>query len=203
MKLIKINILIIFILSVITIIILYLHYKFNRQVLVNSKITNNKYYCRDINNKQQAANLLGEIDKRLNLLRNFLLEQFKDNPNFVKRLKRFKSKNIRESTRFSKSTSYTVNKNTLVMCLRSKQNEQILKDINTLLFVAIHEFTHIVTDSFGHTEDFWENFKYMLKTASEINIYDKQDYFNNPEKYCGIEINSSPLYISNIKAKLT
>ena len=36
------------------------------------------------------------------------------------------------------------------------------------MFVALHEITHIMTKSIGHTEEFWRNFKFILQEAVEL-----------------------------------
>ena len=53
---------------------------------------------------------------------------------------------------------------------------------------------HIMTLSIGHTPEFWKNFKFLLERAIELKIYKKEDYSENPKKYCGITVTSSPLY---------
>ena len=68
-----------------------------------------------------------------------------------------------------------------------------LIDRNTLMFVALHEITHIMTKSIGHTEEFWRNFKFILQESVELGIYTRDEYSKNPKKYCGIEITHSPL----------
>ena len=61
------------------------------------------------------------------------------------------------------------------------------------MFVALHEITHIMTKSIGHTEEFWRNFKFILQESVELGIYTRDEYSKNPKKYCGIEITHSPL----------
>ena len=61
------------------------------------------------------------------------------------------------------------------------------------MFVALHELAHIMTKSIGHTEEFWENFKFLLKESIKMNLYKKIDFQKNPHKYCGIEIKDSPI----------
>ena len=36
------------------------------------------------------------------------------------------------------------------------------------MFVAIHEIAHIMTKSIGHKPEFWNNFKFLLENAKEI-----------------------------------
>jgi predicted metal-dependent hydrolase len=75
----------------------------------------------------------------------------------------------------------------------SKKSKKLI-DINTLTFVALHELSHIMTESIGHKQEFWQNFKYLLENAKEAGIYDPIDYKNNPKEYCGMTINDSPYY---------
>ena len=49
-----------------------------------------------------------------------------------------------------------------------------------------------MTDEIGHTDLFWENMAFLLKKAYEMGIYIPINYKVNPERYCGMEINSTP-----------
>jgi hypothetical protein len=63
-----------------------------------------------------------------------------------------------------------------------------------MVFVAIHEMSHILTESLGHGPDFWNNFAWLLKEAELINIYKHQDFKAHPVKYCGMSITDEPVY---------
>ena len=65
--------------------------------------------------------------------------------------------------------------------------------MNTIMFVAIHELAHVMTKSVGHTEEFWDNMRYLLKKGIKIGVYTKVDYRKNPVKYCGLMITSTVL----------
>ena len=52
---------------------------------------------------------------------------------------------------------------------------------------------HVITESIGHTQEFWDNFRYLLQKAISLGIYVKQDFKNNPQEYCGTQITDSPL----------
>ena len=84
----------------------------------------------------------------------------------------------------------------IVFCIRSKDEKQELVDINTIMFVAIHELAHVMTKSIGHTEEFWNNMKFLLKKGIDIGVYKQHDYKNDPVPYCGTEITDSPLQIN-------
>jgi hypothetical protein len=92
-------------------------------------------------------------------------------------------------------TSYVHNKGEkIIMCLRKIENRNTFYNINTLKFVAIHELAHMMTRSFGHENDFWEAFKFILSEASYLNMINIIDYSKSPEPYCGIIIKSSPIF---------
>ena len=69
-----------------------------------------------------------------------------------------------------------------------------LIDLNTLTFVALHEVSHIMTKSVGHTDEFWTNFKFMLEEADKEGVYKPVDYKETPVTYCSMEITDNPLY---------
>ena len=51
-----------------------------------------------------------------------------------------------------------------------------------------------MTESVGHTKEFWQNFKFLLKNAVKIGIYKPVDYKNKPKNYCGMKITDNPYY---------
>ena len=158
---------------------------------------NNKYLVRNLPDKQAAADLLSGIRERLTKIVDHTNKQT-DAPggdDDIKRLKKnFRPNNISESSPGNKYTSYSINKGEkIVFCLRSKDTSNKLVDINTMMFVAIHELAHLMTKSIGHTPEFWTNMKYLLKKAIDIKVYVKQDFSKNPVNYCGTKITNSPL----------
>ena len=50
-----------------------------------------------------------------------------------------------------------------------------------------------MTKSVGHTPEFWDNFKRLLKESVDSNLYIKENYSENPKEYCGIKVSDSPL----------
>lgn len=159
--------------------------------LVTSNINNKKYYVRKLPDSQEAADKLARLTNSLNRL----IENVKDDDrDGVDRLsKKFKSDIITENIPGSRFVAYSVNKgDELSICIREVETEKFIDD-NTIIFVAIHELAHIMTDDMGHTDEFWDNMKYLLEKAIEINIYSYVDYSKNNVDYCGQPINSTPL----------
>lgn len=94
-------------------------------------------------------------------------------------------------------TSFVISKGKKMgVCVRNKQGE--LHDINTLMFVVIHEFSHIATKDHNHVDIFWKNFKFMLHEAIEAGIYKPIDYAKHVTSYCGIDIYYNPYYINKV-----
>ena len=82
----------------------------------------------------------------------------------------------------------------IAFCLNTEKKNGQLIDENTLMFVATHELAHVATKSIGHTEEFWNNFKFLLKEADKINVYKPEDYKKNSRRYCGTDIVDNPYY---------
>ena len=62
-----------------------------------------------------------------------------------------------------------------------------------MMFVAIHELAHLMTKSIGHTTEFWDNMRFLLKKGIKIGVYKNHDYNNVPVEYCGTKITDTPL----------
>ena len=182
----------------ITVFLIFTYYqsKYGEIITVRSEIDGKEYLVRN-NQKyadsEEAADTLAIIRNKLVDLTNYL-EKNDEKSSAVKRLlKNFRPDNITESPRSSKFTSYSVNKGEkIVFCLRSRDENEKLIDINTLMFVALHELAHVMTKSVGHTEEFWSNFRYLLKNSIKLGIYKYQDFRKKPVKYCGITITDTP-----------
>ena len=79
------------------------------------------------------------------------------------------------------------------MALHSKKGDKLI-DPNTLMYVAIHELGHLMTKSIGHTQEFWQNFKFLLQNAVKIKIYNPVNYKKKNKAYCGMKITDNPLF---------
>lgn len=126
---------------------------------------------------------------------NYVYKKYPNDPRAIRLKKGYNPKKIYETLPTSKYTAYSENKGEkLAFCLDTEKEKGSLIDLNTLTFVALHELAHVATVSVGHTEEFWDNFKFLLVEAKSINIYNPVDYSKTPQKYCGMEINDNPYY---------
>jgi hypothetical protein len=162
---------------------------------VVSSVDGNKYCVRDGKRVKEAADLLARVVNKCEKLVEHMNKKY-PNDEKIKRLKDgFDPTKIMETLPNSELTAYSENKGEKVaLCLRKKKQNSELIDENTLTFVAIHELSHIMTLSIGHEPEFWENFKFLLIGAEEINIYKPVDYKKSPKPYCGMPISDNPYY---------
>lgn len=167
---------------------------FNLKCII-STVDGNKYCVRERNKLNIAADKLANVTSKLKKLVSQVDKDFPDRTN-VKRLKEgFNPQKVSETLPTSEFTAFSENKGEkLAFCLDTEKNGGKLIDENTLMFVGIHEISHIATESVGHTNEFWTNFKFLLEQAAKMNIYTPVDYKKEPQKYCGMTITDNPYF---------
>ena len=160
-----------------------------------STVDGNKYCVRERNKIQLVADLLAKVTHKLKVLVKHLNHKYPDRDNVRRLHTGFKPKKIYEILPTSKFTAYSENKGEkLAFCVTKKKHGNSLIDENTLTFVALHELSHIATKSVGHTDEFWNNFKFILKEAVKKNLYNPINYKEKPTSYCSMKITDNPYY---------
>ena len=160
-----------------------------------STVDGNKYCVREREKLQEASDLLAVVTSKCKKLVQYVGQKYPDNEDVIRLVKGFRPNKIMETLPTSDYTAYSENKGEkIAFCLNTTKDGNKLIDVNTLTFVALHELSHIMTESIGHKQDFWQNFKFLLSNAKEANIYQPVDYKNNPQQYCGMTINDNPYY---------
>ena len=168
---------------------------FNLKCIISD--VDSKTYCvRERPKLELAADLLAQVAKKCKILVNYVDKKYPEDEDIQRLVKNFNPTKISETLPTSKYTAYSENKGEkIALCLdKEKNGNGGLIDDNTLIFVAIHEVSHIATKSVGHNDEFWSNFKFLLGEASKIGIYKPIDYKRSPKRYCGIKIKDSPYY---------
>lgn len=168
---------------------------FNLKCII-STVDGEKYCVRERKNMAQASDLLAKIVNKMNILVEKLKEKYPEQENVKYLVKNYNPKKIVEILPNSQYTAYSENKGRkIAFCLNvDKKNDNNLIDENTLMFVALHELSHLTTKSIGHNSDFWNNFKFLIKEASENNLYVIENYTIKNKTYCGVKIKSNPYF---------
>ena len=122
-------------------------------------------------------------------------EKYPTRENVIRLVKNFNPQKVSETLPTSEFTAFSENKGEkLAFCATTEKTGNRLIDKNTLMFVELHELSHVMTVSIGHKKEFWENFKFLIGEAKEIQIYQPVDYKKKPQVYCGMTIKDSPYF---------
>ena len=157
-----------------------------------------QYEMQNLPNKEKAVELMSTIRKNLVKLH----EYYRDTPGVAadpgsaRFVSRFSPDVFVENDMGSSDTSYSENKGQkIVVCLRDKTKKPHypLIDQNTVMFVMLHEMSHLMTETIGHTQEFWTNFKRILHDAVQLGIYTPVNYAHQPTPYCGMTITDTPI----------
>ena len=155
----------------------------------------NTYCVRETPKLELVANLLARVTGKLKKLVAYMGKKYPTRENVKRLVKKFNPKKISETLPTSTYTAYSENKGEkLAFCTTTTKEGSKLIDENTLTFVAIHELGHVMTESIGHKTEFWANFKFLLKNAINMGIYDPVDYKKKPKRYCGMTISDNPYF---------
>ena len=168
-------------------------YNKNKNVAVlKSSNDNRKYRLLDLPGKEKCMEILVQLNKNVIQLLSYVKDE--DREGIKDLLDNYRPDSLCENLENRSLQAYSLNKGEeICLCLREPENELIIiDDMNTLMFVLVHELAHLMTDDIGHTNKFWNNMAYLLKKSSEINLYNPINYKNNPVMYCGVKIDETP-----------
>lgn len=196
MKVKNINLLILLFIIIIFIHISVKEYKYEQfTIYKESMINSNIYKVQNYNKEsQEAADLLGKINILIKKIRNYMVLRYPNDERVIRMKNRLSDMELVEPEHRNDESAYTINKGELMgLCLRSKDDKEFY-DMKMMSFVVIHELAHVMSISEGHTSEFMDNFKFILKTAEEGKIYKPVNYENEPVNYCGVDVTHNPFY---------
>ena len=127
---------------------------FNLKCVISKK-DGHKYCVRNRENLESSANLLEVVTQKCQKMVDILHEKYPEQERVIRLKKGFNPQRINEILPNSQYTAYSENKGEkLAFCLTKQKDGSNLIDVNTLTFVALHEVSHIMTKSIGHTDEF-------------------------------------------------
>jgi hypothetical protein len=165
-------------------------------VKVKSSIDNKEYFVQNLPDKQKAADILSSIRTKLTNLVSSFKEDINSNqdPAYQRLIQKFNPEVLEENDINADSTSYSENKGQkIIVCIRHKKEPYPFVDENTIMFVLLHELSHLMTESTGHTSEFWTNFRRLLHDSVKKGVYTPINYTQTPQNYCGMTITDSPI----------
>lgn len=163
------------------------------QQKVKSSIDNKYHVVKHNKDQHIAADILAQLKQKTQNLILVCKDKYNHIPQVLRLVNSIDIENgINENVFNPFHSSYTLNKNEIGLCLRSSNGD--FHELNKLFFVLLHELAHMMSESIGHTEEFWNNFKLLLRISIENGLYQKMNVDqSNPTEYCGEIINYEPI----------
>jgi hypothetical protein len=195
-------------LIVIAIVIVYLIVFGNHDAYIKSNIDNRYYIIRRGSQSDdflvESANILALVNKDIEKLIQHLQEKYPDYKDlthsqhfYIKFLvDNYSYKILSEGNIDKRYTTYTIDKQEIKVCLRTRDSYDKPYDINLLMYVILHELAHLCNYDhnskpiIGHGIEFLKIFKFLIDEAIEIRVYKYVDYQKKPVNYCNLELNS-------------
>jgi len=180
---------------------LFYFYVYDGTVPQKSSINGKEYRVKDDINKQTKANLLSNLNYKLQILVDSLKND--NSPNVQRLINNWnKGVSIKETGNMEGDAAYVINKQFMSICLKDFVKDVNLENINLLTYVGIHELAHIMSNEIGHGDEFKQNFKFLLNKAKTLNyndpilnknvsLYIPLNKINTPNDYCGVSIINS------------
>jgi WLM domain len=167
---------------------------FNLKCII-SDVDGEKYCVREREKMEKAADLLATVTNKCKELVAYCAKKHPHDERIQRLFQKFNPTKINETLPTSEYTAYSENKGEkLAFCVNKEKHEDDLIDIETLTFVAFHELAHIMTESEGHKQVFWQNFKFLLENAVDAKIHKPVNYKKKPARYCSMDITDNPYF---------
>jgi hypothetical protein len=155
---------------------------------VISSVNNKKYSVIKTGDYTAAADMLASLEDKA---RAFIAAASVKYPNdtTIKRIQKYWTGSLTEIPQ-SDTIAYALDKKDLFICVRD--NAGNIQQLNDLLFVLLHELSHIQNISYGHDAPFWKQFKRTLEMANKLGYLPYVNYDQYSVTVCGKTINANP-----------
>lgn len=138
---------------------------------------------------KQLEEHYGQDDPKLKEIKSKFNDFFSQDRIWEKPLDMLNYRNImKETTLYKGNKSYTINKEKVYICLKDENGNYY--NNNMLVYVFGHEYSHVLCESIGHTEEFHTIFQALLLKLAEDGIYDPK--LPIEEDYC---LNGDPDFL--------
>lgn len=185
-----------------------MYFTYSEIVYAESDIDKRMYMMRRGHRKtpeflKDSANALAQINQRVTKLIEILENKYSQDSTknyFISKLKEnYNPYMISEAEVDPKFTTYTIDKNEMRICLRTRDTQEKIYDINLLMYVVLHELAHVCNYTQegeaiqGHGPEFKRIFRFLVLEAIDSNLYVYTDYSKTPVNYCGLSLSTNIL----------
>jgi hypothetical protein len=139
--------------------------------------------------EEDSTGLSSDLMRRTLKLIRYMQQKYPNDPR-TKRLDQRWKREIHALHHRHLQAGKTVNKSLVYICLKDSRGR--VNDANTAFFVLLHELAHVVNETIGHDENFWNNMRFLLDAAIKSGAYKYEDYSLQPRTYCGQRIGGNP-----------
>jgi hypothetical protein len=122
-------------------------------------------------NGKKSADILDTLYLKYIKLQQYMSDTGKPSRKIADKFRtRLSRENIMELESSSGLKGFTTDKGKILKIkLKTDDNKYI--DTNNITYVFLHELAHIMSDSYGHNNEFNENFRFILKLAIQKGLY--------------------------------
>ncbi len=183
----------------IPLVLIYIYILYSNRVdtevtFVKSNVDNKEYLVRNLEDRQEAADMLASLVNKIKPFIRYIKNKHSTHEGVDRLFKKYNPNTVSEGSYDTRYTTYTLNKGEkMVYCLRNRGPNQNLHRENLIMFVTLHELGHIMSKSVHHTDEFKDNFKFIMDEAVKFGIYKPENFRKNSVNYCGLPINDTPL----------
>lgn len=192
---------------IISVLAMYIYSAYANEVTYKESLVDKRIYRLRVGKKksekykQESVDTLAEINSRVQKLiehLNFKYNGERVNGRIAVMLKsRYSPDILSEAANDKRYTTFTVDKKDMHICLRTRDEKEVMYDINLLMYVVLHELAHLVNYDengnpiIGHGKEFIEIFRFLVKESMLIGVYQYSDYASKPVEYCGMYLSSN------------
>jgi len=151
--------------------------------------TGKAYWVKNAPGKDLVANRLADLELALKKLVREASVIVPDDPR-LDRLMRKWDGTVAEVERPG-DIAYSLNKKTIYVCVRNAAGG--LEPYNTTMYVFLHEVAHVMTVEWGHTDGYWDNFRWLLELAEHLGLYTYEDFDALPITHCGHRLGNNAM----------
>lgn len=148
------------------------------------------FYVKNLEDASRAADHLEELERRMVEFIAKANETMPDDERILRIRDRWNGV-LSEVEDSKENVAYSLGKTTIHVCVREKDGT--LANYNSAIFVLLHELAHVATISYGHTNLFWKNMRFLLELAEYLGYYKHTDHEEKTAMLCGRLLGPSPL----------